>query len=71
MIRDGVLGTGTAFPLYKRGSDRERFDRALSWLQKDIEQIMFFRGYTYNPAMTMLGNLRHLFECETCPKLTT
>ena len=71
LIRDSVVGNGTPFPLYKRGADRERFDRALYWLVKDIEQVMFCRGHMYDTSKTMLGNLKSLFDCETCPRLTT
>mmetsp|Transcript_17075 Transcript_17075/g.28515 ORF Transcript_17075/g.28515 Transcript_17075/m.28515 type:complete len:512 (-) Transcript_17075:159-1694(-) len=69
MIRDAVLGRGSTLPLFKRGVERERFDRALIWLQKNIEQLMDSMGYKYSRKFSMLYNLSHLFDCEICPKL--
>lgn len=69
MIRDAVLGRGSTLPLFKRGVERERFDRALIWLQKNIEQLMDRMGYKYSRKNSMLFNMKHLFDCEICPKL--
>jgi UV radiation resistance-associated gene protein len=71
MIRDAVVGSGRALPLFKRGVERERFDRALLWLQKDVEQLMLLRGYVYDRKKSILGNLKQLFSCEMCPKLVS
>mmetsp|Transcript_9147 Transcript_9147/g.13789 ORF Transcript_9147/g.13789 Transcript_9147/m.13789 type:complete len:478 (-) Transcript_9147:153-1586(-) len=70
MIRDTVTGRGLAYPLFKRGVERDKFDRALMWLQKDVEQIMALRSFTYDRKKSILGNLKHLFSCEMCRKLS-
>lgn len=70
MIRDPVVGRGGALPLYKRGVERDRFDRALQWLQKDIEQLMMIRsGAPYDKKKSMLANLKQIFSCEECLKM--
>ncbi len=69
LIRDPVVGRGGALPLYKRGVERDRFDRAIQWLQKDIEQLLMIRGGTYDKKKSILGNLKQLFACEECLKM--
>lgn len=67
MIRDCVVGRGGALPLFKRGVERDRFDRAIMWLQKDIEQLMMIRtGNPYDKKKSMLANLKQIFSCEDC-----
>ena len=65
------MGRGNALPLYKRGVERDRFERAMSWLIKNVEQIMSIRGVVYDRSKSILQNLSILFECDTCPKLAT
>lgn len=70
MIRDNAVGRGGALPLFKRGVERDRFDRALLWLQKDIEQLMMIRnGTAYDKRKSMLANLKQIFACEECLKM--
>jgi hypothetical protein len=71
MIRDPSMGRGVALPLYKRGVERDRFERALAWLQKDVEQILAVRGISYDRQKGMLFNLRQLYACEMCPKMNS
>lgn len=79
MIRDPVAGNtpssasaaggGVVLPLYRRNVDRERFDRALVWLQRDIEQLLVSRGFLYDLKKDILGNLHQLYGCDGCNKL--
>jgi UV radiation resistance-associated gene protein len=72
MIRDVVVGRGGALPLFKRGVERDRFDRAIMWLQKDIEQLMMIRtGAAYDKKRSMLANLKEVFACEDCLKMVS
>lgn len=67
MIKDPVYtAMGGSLPLFRRGSERERFDRAIVWLKKDIEQLLQVRGHSYDPNREILGNLQLLFSCEAC-----
>lgn len=69
MIRDPVSGSGQALPLFRRGTEKERFDRALAWLKKDIEQLILTRGISYDANRDILYNLNQLFACELCSSL--
>jgi hypothetical protein len=72
MIRDAVVGRGGPLPLFKRGVERDRFDRAMMWLQKDIEQLMMIRtGATYDKRKSLLANLKQVFACEDCLKMVS
>lgn len=70
MIRDSVSGLNQALPLFRKNTEKERFDRALEWLRKDIEQVLQTRGILYEPTKDILQNLNKLFVCELCPSLT-
>lgn len=67
MIRDT---TGTAYPLFRRGVERERFDRALVLLQKNVDQLLQSKGIPYDSRKSLLYNVNFLFDCQMCPKVT-
>jgi hypothetical protein len=69
MIRDPLQGSAGTLPLFRRNVEKERFDRAVSWLRKDIEQLLSSRGVNYESNKDILCNLHQLFQCEMCPKL--
>lgn len=56
-------------PLFKRGVERERFDCAVAWLKKDIQQILLTRGVEYEHKREVLYNLSKFFTCRLCQKL--
>eukprot|EP01035_Chromulina_nebulosa_P017769 gene17769-23371_t len=66
MIRDPITGIGQALPLYRKNNDRERFERAVIWLKKDIEQLLSSRGLNYDSKKDMLFNINQLFACQLC-----
>eukprot|EP01032_Pedospumella_encystans_P008984 gene8984-10606_t len=68
-IRDPVVANGTTLPLFRRGTERERFDRAVLWLKRAVEQLLQSRGVTYEPNQHILSNIHALFSCEMCPKI--
>jgi hypothetical protein len=61
-------GTSTEYPLYKRGVEREKFEKAVRFLKKDIEQLMHARGVDVVKGTHMLGNLKKLLMHETARK---
>lgn len=63
--------TNGTIPLYRRNVEKERFERALLWLRKDVEQLLLSRGIPFDPALDVLANLHQLFACELCPRLAT
>lgn len=72
MIRDNVQSTSSSsqyFPLYRKGTDKDKYEKALLWLRKDIEQVLSSRGVTYEYSRDMLYNLNLLFSCELCSYL--
>jgi len=69
MIRDPVQANSSALPLFRRGTERERFDRAIVWLKRDIEQLLLTRGIPYEPSRCILFNINKVFEHEMCPTL--
>jgi hypothetical protein len=56
-------------PLFKRGVERERFDCAVAWLKKDVQQILLTRGLEYEHKRELLYNLDKFFTCRLCQKL--
>ena len=70
MIKDSLMGKHVAAPLFKRGVERDKFDKALTWLARDIDQLMTIRGLQYDRTKCMLANLNTLFVHEINPKLT-
>lgn len=70
LIRDAIGNVaGSAFPLFKKGVEKERFEKAINWLKLDIEQLLSSRGVVYDGGQSMLYNLSLLFDSEKCPKL--
>eukprot|EP01036_Dinobryon_divergens_P031815 gene31815-41291_t len=70
-IRDPALANGanSTFPLNRRNVEKERFERALVWLRKDVEQLLQSRGIPFEPSVDPLANLQQLFVCDMCPRL--
>jgi hypothetical protein len=60
----GNVFSGVTLPLYRRGTERERFELAIQWLKSDIEQLLLTRGISYSPRQNMLFNVSQLFTCE-------
>ncbi len=68
-IRDPVIGNGSTLPLFRRNVEKDRFDRAIVWLKRVVEQLLLSRGVPYEPSQNMLFNINAIFQCEMCPKL--
>ena len=66
-----TVTNGLVLPLYRKNVEKDRFDRGLVWLQRDIEQILATKGLVYDFKREMLYNVHQLFMCEMCPKLAT
>ena len=66
-----TVTNGLVLPLYRKNVEKDRFDRGLVWLQRDIEQILATKGLVYDYKREMLYNVHQLFICEMCPKLAT
>lgn len=71
LIRDPVLPAtqDNTFPLFRKGTEKDRFDRALAWLRTDVDQLLCSRGAAYDPSKSLLQNLKTLFQCDQCAAL--
>eukprot|EP01033_Poteriospumella_lacustris_P009177 gene9177-6603_t len=68
LVRD-LAATNAILPLFRSYNDKERFDRAVSWLRVDLEQLLQTRGVTFDPSRSLLANLVQLAQCDVCPSL--
>lgn len=50
-------------PLYKKNVEKGRFERAVIWLGRDIQQILSYMGIEYEPKRNVLYNLNKIFLC--------
>lgn len=64
-----IVGQSATLPLYRKGVERDKFEKALTLLQKNIEQIVHSVGLNYNAKSGMLGNLNEVFLHQMCPTL--
>jgi len=50
--------------LFRRETERRRFDRAVGLLGADIDQLHYARGLSLNRHLSLLGKLRVLLDHE-------
>lgn len=70
-IRDPLLHGGSAYPLYRKGIERERFEKAIILLQRNVSQLVQSRGLFFDPSKDMLENLKQIYPCDVCTSLAT
>ncbi|ETW06598.1 hypothetical protein, variant [Aphanomyces invadans] len=63
-MRDDVNDPTGEYPLYKRGVDKDRFDKAFLFLRKDVEQMLLARGLELVQNAQLLMRLTTLVESE-------
>lgn len=64
-VRDNVTGAGVAYPLFRRGVEKERFDRGVQLLGRDVEQMLIARGVPVKRGTgQILRNLERLMSVE-------
>eukprot|EP00752_Nemacystus_decipiens_P007780 g6948.t1 len=64
-VRDNVTGAGVAYPLFRKGVEKERFDRGVYLLGRDVEQMLTARGVpAKRGAGQLLRNLERLMSIE-------
>ena len=76
LIREPVLTASThtmnpnlsaTFPLYRKGAEREKFEKGLVLLHKNVEQIANLVGVEFNTKKCILYNLNSIFINKMCP----
>ncbi|KAF0700449.1 Aste57867_9033 [Aphanomyces stellatus] len=63
-MRDDVNDPHGEYPLYRRGVDKERFEKAFLFLKKDVEQLLSARGLDPGQQGQLLMRLTSLVESE-------
>lgn len=64
-VRDNITGAGVAYPLFRRGVEKERFDRGVFLLGRDVEQMLAARGVPVKRGRgELLRNLERLMAVE-------
>lgn len=64
-VRDNVTGAGVAYPLFRKGVEKERFDRGVYLLGRDVEQMLTARGVPAKRGTgQLLRNLERLMSIE-------
>jgi UV radiation resistance-associated gene protein len=59
----GACTPSVILPLYKKGVEKERFQRAFIWLGRDVHQILIFMGLEYESKKNLLYNVNKIFTC--------
>lgn len=68
LIRDSSKDPVATYPLFKRGVEKERFEKAVTWLKGNVEFLLRCRGIEYDNSKHFLSNLQLLFDCDSCAK---
>lgn len=65
LVRDGLASCsyGFTFPLFRRETERRRFNRALEFLAADIKQLLWSQGLDYHRNFSFTRNLELVFGC--------
>ncbi|TMW62892.1 hypothetical protein Poli38472_005510 [Pythium oligandrum] len=64
-IKDEINDPLGEYPLYRKGVEKERFERAIFFLKKDVEQLLFARGLDPTQGAPILGRLKALTDAES------
>lgn len=63
-IKDMVQGIGGEYPLYRKGVDKERFERAIVLLNRNVQQILAARNVVMDDRIPILARLKALVDGE-------
>uniref|UniRef100_K3WUK5 UV radiation resistance-associated gene protein n=1 Tax=Globisporangium ultimum (strain ATCC 200006 / CBS 805.95 / DAOM BR144) TaxID=431595 RepID=K3WUK5_GLOUD len=63
-LKDEINDPHGEYPLYKKGSDRERYEKAIYFLRKNVEQLLFSRGLDPTVGSPILARLKALTDSE-------
>lgn len=63
-LKDEVNDPNGEYPLYKKGVDKERYEKAMLFLKRDIDQLIFARGLDAVQSGPILGRLKALADAE-------
>ncbi|KDO18388.1 hypothetical protein SPRG_16251 [Saprolegnia parasitica CBS 223.65] len=63
-MRDDVNDPNIEYPLFKRGVEKDRFEKACVFLKKDVEQLMQARGLEIVVNSQLLIRLKSIVDAE-------
>ncbi|TDH67610.1 hypothetical protein CCR75_000088 [Bremia lactucae] len=63
-LKDEINDPIGEYPLYKRGVEKERHEKAIRFLRKDVEQLLFARSLDPTLEAPILARLKELADAE-------
>ncbi|DAZ99683.1 TPA: hypothetical protein N0F65_001920 [Lagenidium giganteum] len=64
-LKDEINDPQGDYPLYRKGAEKERYEKAILYLRKDVEQLLFSRGLDPTQGSPILARLKALSDAET------
>ncbi|CAH0482513.1 unnamed protein product [Peronospora belbahrii] len=64
-LKDEINDPQGEYPLYKRGVERDRHEKAIRFLRKDVEQLLFARSLDPTQEAPILARLKELTDAES------
>lgn len=64
-LKDEINDPQGEYPLYKKGVERERHEKAIRFLRKDVEQLLFSRSLDPTQEAPILARLKALTDAES------
>ncbi|KAF4042588.1 putative p63 related protein [Phytophthora infestans] len=64
-LKDEINDPQGEYPLYRKGVERERHEKAIRFLRKDVEQLLFARSLDPTLEAPILARLKELTDAES------
>ncbi|RLN51074.1 hypothetical protein BBJ28_00000751 [Nothophytophthora sp. Chile5] len=64
-LKDEINDPQGEYPLYKKGVEKDRHEKAIRFLRKDVEQLLFSRSLDPTKEAPILARLKELTDAES------
>ncbi|KAG7393241.1 hypothetical protein PHYPSEUDO_011246 [Phytophthora pseudosyringae] len=64
-LKDEINDSQGEYPLYKKGVEKDRHEKAIRFLRKDVEQLLFSRSLDPTQEAPILARLKALTDAES------
>ncbi|KAG1704130.1 hypothetical protein DVH05_006141 [Phytophthora capsici] len=64
-LKDEINDPQGEYPLYKKGVERDRHEKAIRFLRKDVEQLVFARSLDPTQEAPILARLKEITDAES------
>ncbi|KAL3668696.1 hypothetical protein V7S43_005992 [Phytophthora oleae] len=64
-LKDEINDPQGEYPLYKKGAEKDRHEKAIRFLRKDVEQLLFARSLDPTLEAPFLARLKELTDAES------